>query len=296
MTLVQHKRIPTTTIVPNPKNYNQHPRGQIMELKASLLRFGQVEDSVVYEDGTPYGMAMLVGGEGITTAAKELLHEHPNHPQLQDGVACTCDSIADWNVVVVPSSWTEVDVEGYMVAANELRRKSNPVPDLLADLLLGQKNAGQSLASVGSDDTTLQRLLDGAQVDLRQQLTMDQGRLVELPNNAKIVSIGEDGTVHGRDADAYLDQYQNTTLRQIQIVMQKDVYADTMLALLAIRKAFGVDTNADVFDILLTYFLDQNLEIRAMIEQEKSNATHYTHTQSQETGPEAVQEAFSAGN
>ena len=144
---VEHKRVALDSLISSPDNYNQHPPEQIHELKQSLRRFGQIKDSVTRKSANSY---MLIAGHGITQAAHELLLEDPEQ----------FAHLKEWNIVVVPPTWTDLDARAYMVSDNETAKKSEPDETLLAQLLQEQQDAGFDLAALGSDEETLRQMLE----------------------------------------------------------------------------------------------------------------------------------------
>ncbi len=146
MTAVKHQVVSIYDLVPSPENYNEHPQEQLEELKASLRRFGQVENIVVKVlTGKKF---KIVAHEGVTTAALQLLE------------AGECPHLEQCGITIVPDHWTDLDVRGYMIASNETARKSNAELASLANLLQEQVDAGHALESMGSDEEALRQLLE----------------------------------------------------------------------------------------------------------------------------------------
>jgi DNA methylase/ParB/Sulfiredoxin domain len=143
---VEHRVVSIYDLIPHERNYNRHPQKQLEELKASLRRFGQVEDIVVRV--SPKNKYKIVAHEGVTTAALQLLE------------AGECLQLEQCGITVVPDSWTEVDVLGYMATSNLTPRKSEPDQQSLLELLQEQKDAGFDLASLGTNETELQQMLE----------------------------------------------------------------------------------------------------------------------------------------
>lgn len=142
---VEHRVVSIYDLIPHTENYNQHPQNQLEDLKASLRRYSQVEDTVV--KALPDGKYQIAAHEGITTAAKQLLE------------AGECSHLEQWGITIVPDHWDELEVKGYMITSNETARKSSPDDSLLAALLEEQQEAGYNLASLGSDEFALQDML-----------------------------------------------------------------------------------------------------------------------------------------
>lgn len=126
-------------LTPHPRNYRQHPEGQVGKLVASLARFGQGR-SIVVQDG-PEGY-LIVAGHGIVEAAKKL-----KYTELR----------AD----ILPADWSPAQIEGYLVADNLHSQEAQDDETMLAAILQEQQDAGFDLASLGTDDEALRQLLEG---------------------------------------------------------------------------------------------------------------------------------------
>lgn len=131
--------IPVDAITPHPRNYNVHPDEQIERLRASARRFGQVR-SIVVQAGAP-GKYMLVAGEGYWTAHKA------------EGKALI-------RADIIPANWSALQVEGYLVADNELMRGSEIDELRLAELQEEQRLGGVDLASLGTSLDEHQELME----------------------------------------------------------------------------------------------------------------------------------------
>src|SRR2546430_4572905 len=105
MGIVEHKTVSIYDLIPHERNYKKHPQEQIERVKASLRRFSQVDDAIVKI--LPNNKYKIVAHECVTTAALQLLD------------AGECLHLAKWNITIVPQDWTELDIEGYMIASNE---------------------------------------------------------------------------------------------------------------------------------------------------------------------------------
>jgi ParB-like chromosome segregation protein Spo0J len=123
------------TLVPHPRNYNQHPPAQIERLAASLRQFGQVRPIVVHGD-------TIVAGHGVYLAA-----QHLGYTSLR--------------VTQLPDDWTEEQALAYLVADNETRRGAEPDDAELAALLDELQQADFDIAAMGFDDAEYGALLDG---------------------------------------------------------------------------------------------------------------------------------------
>jgi DNA modification methylase len=128
------------TLVPHPRNYNQHPPAQIERLAASLRQFGQVRPIVVHGD-------TIVAGHGVYLAA-----QHLGYTSLR--------------VTHLPDDWTEEQAMAYLVADNETRRGAEPDDAELAALLDELQQADFDIAAMGFDDAEYDALLDGLTPEL----------------------------------------------------------------------------------------------------------------------------------
>src|SRR5947209_5357965 len=166
MEAVQHKTVSIYDLTPSPENYNTHPQEQLEELKASLRRYSQVEDIVV--KALPDGKYKIVAHEGVTTAALQLLESGE------------CQHLEQCSIAIVPNSWNDLDVKGYMVTSNQTPLKSEPDDTALAQLLQEQQDAGFDLASLGTDDEYLRQLMEELKEPYFEPASEDdQGRLDE---------------------------------------------------------------------------------------------------------------------
>src|SRR5260221_407953 len=85
----------------HPRNYKRHPEQQIGRLATSITRFGQVR-SIVVQEGAG-GRYVIVAGHGLVEAAKR-------------------ENLTELRADIIPASWTPEQVEGYLIADNELSR------------------------------------------------------------------------------------------------------------------------------------------------------------------------------
>jgi len=145
---VEFKRVSIDVLTPSPHNYNKHPAIQIADLKSSLIRYGQVRPIVVRACAGDE-QYMILAGHGITEAAQQLIEESPEK----------FGHFNEWDIVVVPSHWTDLDAKGYIISDNETSRKAEVEEDMLVQLLQEQQEAGYDLASLGSDDNALEDML-----------------------------------------------------------------------------------------------------------------------------------------
>lgn len=148
---------------PHPQNYNQHPDDQLAKLAASLSKFGQVRNIVVWQN-------YIVAGHGIVFAAQSL----------------------GWETLsanVIPDETDESVVLAYLVADNELAKKSDPDDEQLASLLSDLRQTDHELFEVtGWDSESLDKLLTSLEVpifdpvDVSDQPSLDQKSPVICPH------------------------------------------------------------------------------------------------------------------
>jgi DNA modification methylase len=131
------------TLIPHPRNYNQHPPAQIERLAASLRQFGQVRPIVVHGD-------TIVAGHGVYLAAQHLGYTSLRVTQLTQ----------------LPDDWTEEQALAYLVADNETRRGAEPDDAELAALLDELQQADFDIAAMGFDDAEYDALLEGLTPEL----------------------------------------------------------------------------------------------------------------------------------
>lgn len=157
----ENRMVPLIMLYPHARNYRQHPPTQISRIKSSLERFGQVRSIVVqsHEDGS----YTIVAGHGVTEAAQQLKW----HELRAD---------------ILPHWWSAEQVNGYLVADNNLSQDAADDEALLAELLQEQKNAGFDLASLGTDDEALRQMLDALTPASSEEWSEALG---ELPDGEK---------------------------------------------------------------------------------------------------------------
>jgi hypothetical protein len=119
---------------PHPRNYNSHPASQIERLRASLRKFGQPRNIVVWRN-------MFVTGHGVAQAA------------IAEG----------WETLranVIPDDWPEKRVLAFLAADNELSRLSDPDQVALTAILdEARQFDNELLQAMGYSDTEFDVLL-----------------------------------------------------------------------------------------------------------------------------------------
>lgn len=139
----------------HPQNYNQHSEAQIGRLMASLEKFGQPKEIVVWR-------GLIIAGHGLVEAALRLGWETL---QASD----------------VSEEWTEEQALAFMAADNELARLGDPDEAALAALAASVAEVDRELAALAAGtDERLKELLKtlespagddpGAQVDKAEEL------------------------------------------------------------------------------------------------------------------------------
>ena len=118
----------------HPRNYNRHPASQIERLRASLRKFGQPRNIVVWRK-------YFVAGHGVAQAA------------MAEG----------WQTLranEIPADWPETRAMAFLAADNELSRLSDPDQAALAALIdEARQFDGELLTAIGYDDREFAELL-----------------------------------------------------------------------------------------------------------------------------------------
>ena len=119
---------------PHKRNYNRHPASQIERLRASLRKFGQPRNIVVWRK-------YFVAGHGVAQAAM-------------------AEGWATLRANEIPADWPETRVMAFLAADNELSRLSDPDQAALAALIdEARQFDGELLAAIGYDDKEFAELL-----------------------------------------------------------------------------------------------------------------------------------------
>ena len=119
---------------PHKRNYNRHPASQIERLRASLRKFGQPRNIVVWRK-------YFVAGHGVAQAAM-------------------AEGWATLRANEIPADWPETRVMAFLAADNELSRLSDPDQAALAALIdEARQFDGELLAAIGYDDREFDALL-----------------------------------------------------------------------------------------------------------------------------------------
>src|SRR6267142_3795145 len=130
-------QVSLTSLIPHPRNYVEHPQAQIDDLKASLLRFGQIKPIACQRcPGTE--TYMILAGHGLLQAMQSIQED----TRIPNPVKSRFTSI---KIELVPDDWSPTDAIGYMLADNETSRKALPIEAQLASLLEEQLHNGIDL-------------------------------------------------------------------------------------------------------------------------------------------------------
>lgn len=141
----------------HPRNYKKHPETQLVKLRESLKRFGQVKPILIQMQPGDHRF-VIVAGHGVFEAAEDLGWEH---------IAAS----------LAPRYWTPSDALAYLIADNETSNDAEINELMLAELLEESRNCGYDLAALGSSEAQLAALLEKL---TQEQLT--SGNTQPLPN------------------------------------------------------------------------------------------------------------------
>src|SRR5579863_1670879 len=143
---IVERTVKLADISPHPQNPRYHPESQIIGLKKSYEQLGQFEPVILWARPTGY---MQVKGHGF-----------------DEGVRLAQDeAVKAW---ILPEDTPEDIVIQIMLASNLHALNSVDDSGILARLLQEQQDAGFDLAALGSDEETVQRLI---QEDRRDHAT-----------------------------------------------------------------------------------------------------------------------------
>ena len=138
ITGIENRTVSIDLLKAHPRNYRVHPEEQISNLCASYRRFGQFRSVVAVPDGQGY---LMVAGHGFVEAMKR-------------------EGATDVRVEVLPVNTPASTIEAIMVADNLHAQSAQDDEHALAALLQSQVDAGFSLESMGTDEDSLQQLLE----------------------------------------------------------------------------------------------------------------------------------------
>jgi ParB-like chromosome segregation protein Spo0J len=164
MTDIRNAIIPLTACRPHPDNYNRHDAGQIVDLRTSLRRFGQVRSVVVQAAADGY---VIAAGHGIIEAA-----------QLEGLTSLRAD--------IIPADWPPAKVLAYLAADNELARRGDPDEGQLAELVARVKaEADDELAALAAGSA--ERLAEMLAVELQDAESGGERRELSTPSLIRMV-------------------------------------------------------------------------------------------------------------
>ncbi len=160
--IIPQKTIKISDYEAHPRNYNEHPEGQVLEIAAALQQFGQVKGVVVWRK-------WFIAGHGVMMAARLL-------------------GWSELKAEVLPDDWPEYKALAYLAADNELARGANPNLTVLAKLA----------ADIAEKDPVMARLAAGSEerlADLMDHLNnpnseIDPDALAEDDENSPEISDG----------------------------------------------------------------------------------------------------------
>lgn len=126
---------------PHPRNYNKHPNAQLEMIAASLEKFGQVRNIVVWRN-------FFVAGHGVAQAAIE-------------------SGRVTLRANVIPDNWPEERVLAYLAADNELGKLSEPDNVQLLAILDEVKMYDDALIqAIGYDSERMDELIRAVESSL----------------------------------------------------------------------------------------------------------------------------------
>lgn len=131
--------VPIEAIKPHPDNYNFHPEAQLRQLEASYEELGQFRSVVLWQQTD--GSYIQLAGHGIVEAMKR-------------------EGATEVRADVLPHTLDSMTAKRILLADNLHAKNSSPDDELLAALLVEQKNAGFDLASLGYDEEALRQMLE----------------------------------------------------------------------------------------------------------------------------------------
>lgn len=135
---IRNRSVRVSALRPHPRNYKRHPQEQVMRLVTSLRRFGQVR-SIVVQEGSP-GHYLIVAGHGLVEAARQ-------------------ERFKELRADVLPATWSEEQVVGYLAADNLHGLGGEDDLVELAQILEEQRASGFDLAALGTSADELNALL-----------------------------------------------------------------------------------------------------------------------------------------
>jgi hypothetical protein len=209
----------------NPKDHD------IGELHLSIERFGFADPPTINER-----TGRLVEGHGRVETLRQMKVAGEPEPRYirREG--------DEWMVPVVRGlSWqTDEEAEAYLIAHNRITEKGGWLDSVLTNVV-SDLAAADALIGTGYDEQDVDRLLgDAARTDnALQTFEAETIEEVELSEQAKL-----------NPEDRLEQQYNTSTIRQIQLIMGVPEYEWALGILSRVRAHYEVDTNTDaVFEL-----------------------------------------------
>lgn len=136
--------LPLRDLRPYARNARKHPKGQLAQIKASLLEFGWTNPMLI-ADGE------MIAGHGRLMAALELANE---------GKAVPRNPTPDVGPTIDLSHLSPDQRRAYVLADNKIAENAEWDDDLVAAELRGLQEAGFGAAVTGFSPAEIKRLLD----------------------------------------------------------------------------------------------------------------------------------------
>lgn len=191
------QKVKITTLKSHPKNPNQHPQEQILELENSIEQFDQVKNIVVWKN-------QVIAGNGFLIAAKK----------------CGLKEIEICDI----SEWPEEKAISFMIADNRLSELAIMNNNILIDLL---KDLGDPISVPGIDRDFLNNLGLGNKIDSDKKSNESEVETLEPDEIIKNQIDAADKIIYqfsgGRDSTLAI-------LKTLELVRDKDpvaCYVDT---------------------------------------------------------------------
>lgn len=207
----------------NPKNHDSESIGQ------SLKRFGYVE-LMVRDDRT----GRLISGHGRRS---QIMIARENGDAPPEGVEIAEDG--RWLVPVVTgwASRDDTEAEAAIIALNRIGERGGWFDESLADMLSELADSPLGLVGVGYDQSDLDDLMALIQEGLDISFSDDR-----QTNDA----------AHAESSyDDWAENYRSKQIRSIVLDFSLDDYQRVVTIAADARKAFDVDSNAELFQRML---------------------------------------------
>lgn len=130
--------VPIEKLKPHKRNYRYHPEKQLQQLEASHQRFGQFRSVVLWQ--RPNDEYIIVAGHGIVEGMRR-------------------DGAREVRADILPIETPQHVVDGILVADNLHTQNSRNEEDILAQLLVEQKEVGNDLFTLGAEEELLNKII-----------------------------------------------------------------------------------------------------------------------------------------